>query len=123
MKAEENDKLKSLFQEMKLDSPSMNFENRLMAQVHVKAAKQFKCKGIKSTFAVITGVAGMMVIPSLIFWIVGIPLEADIQSLKFNIQKIQFDPLIVSIACVALLLLIGDMLIRKHIKEKKHKDR
>lgn len=126
MKAEEKDKLRSLFQEVKLDEPSADFENRLMKHVHIAAAKQTKRRSLKSTLAIAGGIIGMLGIPALIFRLFGVvsipelkPVEID---LTFTMPEMKFDPLIISIACVVLLLLIGDTLIRRRIWEKKHKD-
>lgn len=126
MKAGEKDKLRSLFQEVKLDEPSADFENRLMKHVHIAAAKQTKRRSLKSTLAIAGGIMGMLGIPALIFWLFGVvsipelkPVEID---LTFTMPEMKFDPLIISIACVVLLLLIGDTLIRRRIWEKKHKD-
>jgi hypothetical protein len=126
MNMEERDKLRSLFQEMKFDEPSTAFESRLMQQVHIVAAKKERRHKVISVISIIGAIAGMLGIPALIYWYMGIPLKPEVKpietSLTFEIPSMHFDPFIVSIACVALLLLISDTLIRRRIWEKKHKD-
>ncbi len=125
MKAEDKDRLKSLFQEMKSDEPSAGFESKLMQQIHIVADKQAKRKNIRSYIFAVCGAIGILGIPALIFWLYGILFEKpliDVEAVSsFSMPDITFDPLIVSIACVVLLLLVCDTLIRKRLGEKKHK--
>ena len=126
MNTENTDRLKSLFQEIKLDEPSTDFESRLMQRVHIVAAKQNRKRSIISILSITFGIVGMLGIPTLIFWLLGLPLKEGIQSMgsniTFNITSVGFNPFVVSVACVGVLLLISDSLIRRRIKEKKHKD-
>lgn len=125
---ENDDKLRSLFQEMKLEEPSSGFESRLMANIHAIATKKSKKEIFTAkTFLAIGGaILGMLGIPLLIFWWMGLPLKPEIESLKsdysMSIPNLSVDPLVISIAAVCLLLLVGEMLIRRRIWEKKHKD-
>lgn len=124
-KEEEKDRLKSLFQEIKLDEPSVGFESRLMQRIHIVEKKRSRQKNLTSILAIAGGVIGLLGIPALIFWGLKVFLKIELQPIKTNfdltIPNIQIDPFIVSIASVALLLLIGDTLIRKRIWEKKQK--
>ena len=126
MNTENTDKLKSLFQEIKLDEPSTDFESRLMQRVHIVAAKQNRKRSIISILSITFGIVGILGIPTLIFWLLGLPLKEDIQSMgsniTFKVPSVGFNPFVVSVACVGVLLLISDSLIRRRIKEKKHKD-
>lgn len=126
MKAEEKDKLRSLFQEVKLDEPSADFESHLMKHIHIAAAKQTKRRGLKSILAIAGGIMGMLGIPAFIFWKLGFAFEPELKpveiDLTFTMPEMKFDPLIISIAFVVLLLLISDTLIRRRIWEKKQKD-
>lgn len=126
MNTENTDRLKSLFQEIKLDEPSTDFESRLMQRVHIVAAKQNRKRSIISILSITFGIVGMLGIPTLIFWLLGLPLKEGIQSMgsniTFNIPSVGFNPFVISVACVGVLLLISDSLIRRRIKEKKLKD-
>jgi hypothetical protein len=126
MNVQDKDKLRSLFQEVKLDEPSVDFESRLMEHVRIAAAKQTKRRSLKSTLAIVGGIIGMLGIPALIFRIFGLVFKPELKPLKidqaFTMPEMEFDPLIISITCVVLLLLIGDTLIRRRIWEKKQKD-
>lgn len=126
MNTENTDRLQSLFQKIKLDEPSTDFESRLMQRVHIVAAKQNRKRSIISIISITFGIVGMLGIPTLIFWLLGLPLKEDIQSMgsniTFNVRSVGFNPFVVSVACVGVLLLISDSLIRRRIKEKKHKD-
>ncbi|MFV0419651.1 MAG: hypothetical protein ACK5KT_13100 [Dysgonomonas sp.] len=126
MKKEENkDRLKSLFQEMKWDEPSVGFESKLMQRIHIVEQKRSRQKNLRSILAIAGGVIGLLGIPVFIFWILKVFLQIELQPIKtdfdLTIPNVQIDPFIISIAFVALLLLIGDTLIRRRIWEKKHK--
>lgn len=126
MTTEDKDKLRSLFQEMKLNEPSAGFESRLMLRVHIAEKKKSRKINLKSIMAVFSGIIGILGIPTLILYLSGVFTKADLQLSKYqfksSLPEIHFDPLIISIASVALLLLISDTLIRKRIWEKKQKD-
>lgn len=125
---EEKDKLKSLFQEMKLDKPSADFESRLMQSIYAIEKKHVAKEpfSIKNLLAIIGAIVGILGIPAIILWRMGISLKPDIQpvnmDISFDMPALNIDPAIISIASVCLLLLIADMLIRRRIWEKKHKD-
>lgn len=120
MNMEEKDKLRSLFQEIKLDEPSAAFESMLMKQVHIVVEKKRKKQKAGTIISIFMAITGMLAIPTLILWYLGFTL-ADTE-IKLTIPTLNFDPYVVSIACTTLLLLISDTLIRKRIWEKKHKD-
>lgn len=126
MKTEDKDKLGSLFQEMKLNEPSVGFESRLMQHIYAVEKKQSRKINIKSILAIFGGIMGILGIPALIFYLSGVFTKTDIQlskyEFKLSLPEIHFDPLVISIASVALLLLISDTLIRKRIWEKKQKN-
>jgi hypothetical protein len=124
----EKDRLRSLFQEMKLDKPSDDFEKRLMQSIHAITETQAKKEtfSFKNLLAISGAILGILGIPAIILWQMGISLKPNIEPVNMNISfdmpAMNIDPSIVSIASVCLLLLIADMLIRKRIWEKKHKD-
>lgn len=125
---EDKDRLRGLFQEMKLDKPSVGFESRLMQSIHAITEKQTKKEPIsaKSILAIIGGVLGILGIPTAILWWLDFSIKPEIQPIEtdfsFSMPAININPAIISIASVCLLLLITDMLIRRRIWEKKHKD-
>jgi hypothetical protein len=122
MNIAEKDNLKSLFQEMNLDEPSSGFESRLMQRIHIVAAKKNRIQSIKSIATIAGGIAGMLGIPTIIFWYLDLPFKTEVQNiganLSFDISAINFNPFVVSVACVGVLLFISDALIRRHIREK-----
>ncbi|GHV14646.1 hypothetical protein FACS1894169_03990 [Bacteroidia bacterium] len=125
---EDKDRLRGLFQEMKLDKPSAGFESRLMQSIHAITEKQTKKEPIsaKSILAIIGGILGILGIPAAILWWLGISIKPEIQPIEtdfsFSMPVININPAIISIASVCLLLLVTDMLIRRRIWEKKNKD-
>ncbi|MDR2955898.1 MAG: hypothetical protein LBV43_12545 [Prevotella sp.] len=126
MKTEDKDKLKSLFQEVKLDEPSSGFESRLMEHIYIVEKKQNRIKNLKSYLALALGILGIIGIPAAIFRLLRFTNQlgyTDINTeFNFTLPHIQFNPGVISIACVVLLLLIVDTLIRRRIWEKKHKE-
>lgn len=116
------DRLQGLFQELKYNEPSADFENRLMQSVQIVVAKESKKKSLKTIFTVIAGVVGMLGVLVAIFKGFGLSFKTEIEPMNVTIPDMKFDPFIISIACVALFLLVGDTLIRRRIWEKKQKD-
>ncbi len=125
---EEKDRLRGLFQEMKLDKPSADFESRLMQSIHAITEKQTKKEAItaRNILAIIAGIMGMLGIPAAILWWLDFSIKPDIQPIEtdfsFSMPAMNISSSIISIASVCLLLLIADMLIRRRIWEKKNKD-
>lgn len=125
---EEKDRLRGLFQEMKLDKPSADFESRLMQSIHAITEKQTKKEPIsaKNIMAIIGGILGILGISVGTLWWFGISIKPDIQpintDLSFSMPAMDISPSVISIALVCLLLLVSDMLVRRRIWEKKHRD-
>lgn len=127
MNTENKDRLKGLFQEVNLDIPSVGFESRLMEQIHIASEKKEKKRNFLNILAIVGGIVGIIGIPALIFWKTG--LFSSLHSQKelttdfsLKMPEIPFDPFMLSMGLVVLLLLIGDTLIRRRIWEKKHKE-
>lgn len=121
MKIDDNDKLKSLFQNINLDEPSADFENRVMHRVHIVTAKQKRKNILRSTLSIAGGIAAALGIPVLIFYLFGFSPDTDFLLSDFKTPHMQFDPLMTSILAAGFLLLIGDLLVRKRIWNKKQK--
>ena len=121
MNTHDDDKLKSLFQDINLDEPSAGFEDRLMLQVHHVAARQKRRNRVVSVLSIIGGIIAAVGIPAIIFHLYGLTIDKDSFAIDYTIPHMQFDPLMLSIAGAALFLLVVDLLIRKRIWEKKHK--
>lgn len=124
MNENEKDRLKGLFQEMNLNDPAAGFESRLMEKIHIASAKKERKRLFLNILAIAGGIIGVLGIPLLFFWQMGLLPTQDIggEALTVKIPYIYIDPMLSTIGCVALLLLIADMLIRKRIWEKKHKE-
>lgn len=120
---EDKDKLKSLFQEMKLDSPSVDFEYRLMRSIHAISHKNAEKEklSVKSIMGMVGAIVAILGIPYLVLSIIGIFTKTKTPSISFNTEAISFNSGIISVAGVCLFLLIADMLVRKHVGEKSHK--
>lgn len=123
MKKEE-DKLRSLFQNVKLDEPSTAFESKLMGRIYAIEKKKERREVVRSYIAVACGIVAILGIPSLLLWMLDVKLSLpEVFDFDVNLPQLAIDPFIVSIAGVVLLLLIGDTLIRKRISEKEEKDK
>lgn len=124
MKMNEDDKLQGLFHNMKLDSPSIDFENRLMKQIHIESEKAERRNTIKTILFVFLGLGAMIGFVGGIFWWFQLSLDVDMKSVtNITFRKIDFNPIVVSITFVSFLLLVSDTLIRHRFWEKKrHKD-
>ncbi|MBK5721894.1 hypothetical protein JGH11_13525 [Dysgonomonas sp. Marseille-P4677] len=122
MNKDDKNRLQGLFREIKLEDTSADFESKLMQSVHALAAKESKKKALKTIFTVIAGVVGMFGVLAGIFKVFDLSFKIKLEPINVTIPEMKFDPFIISIASVVLLLLISDTLIRKRIWEKKHKD-
>lgn len=123
MKKEE-DKLRSLFQNMKLDEPSTTFESKLMGRIYVIEKKKERREVIRSYIAVACGIVAILGISSLLLWILDVKLSLpEVLDFDVTLPHLAIDPFIISIAGVVLLLLIGDTLIRKRIREKEENNK
>jgi hypothetical protein len=124
MNIEEKDKLKSLFQEMKIDTPPPDFENKLMQRIHMVAAKKSRIQSVKSIVAIASGIIGMLGIPIFIFQYLGLSFKTEIRdagaALSLNMPP-DLNPFAISVACVGVLLFISDTLIRRRIQQKKYR--
>lgn len=120
---EDKDRLKGLFQEMKLDSPSVDFEYRLMQSIHAISKKNTEKEklSIKSIMGMVGAIIAILGIPYLVLSIVGIFTKYEMPSMSLNIEALSFNSGIISIAGVCLFLLIAEMLVRKYVGDKNHK--
>lgn len=123
MKKTDDDKLRNIFREMNLNTPSPEFENRLMQQIQVVADKQQKRKGLKSRIynicTLIAGTAAIIGFPLIIFYF----FEIQLPQFDYNLKLPQFsiNPIIILIAISVLFLVIADTLIRKYMRNKHYK--
>jgi len=124
MKEQEKDILKSLFQKMPQEEIPVGFENRLMEQIHKKAAEKSRKEVFRSNvfmwLAIIGGIAAMFAIFAIVVNFAGWELTLSLKSFKLNIPYI--DPFLVIISVAVLSLIMADVLIRKHIQEKNHEN-
>lgn len=128
MKKENNDRLKSLFEEINLEKPSTDFESKLMQRIEfvaVKTKRQRRLKkNLQNTFAIFAGIGSLICLPIVIFRISGWSLGSLFSGAEVSstLQAVKCDPLLISIPLVVLLLLMSDTIIRKYIWNKHHKD-
>jgi len=124
MKQQEKDKLRSLFEQIEVNEPSLGFEERLMLQIHQKALEKSKKENIRrkiyTCLSVAGGFAAMIMIPILIIYFAGWKPDYDIAA--FDVKMPYIDPFIISIFGVVLSLLVADTFIRKRMWDKRHKD-
>lgn len=120
MKKADDDRLRGIFLEIKTDEPSSEFENRLMQRIQVVAAKNEKKRlllnKIYNTCALIAGVSAIIGLPFMLFYLTNISIEYTLK-----MPKIKVDPIWILLSFSILMLLIADMFIRKHLKNKNHK--
>lgn len=120
MKKADDDRLRGIFLEIKTDEPSSEFENRLMQRIQVVAAKNEKKRlllnKIYNICALIAGVSAIIGLPFMLFYLTNISIEYTLK-----MPKIKVDPIWILLSFSILMLLIADMLIRKHLKNKNHK--
>lgn len=138
MKEINEDKLKGMFEKMPLRDPSSSFEQRLMMSIGMEAKKKQKKLKIRNiiytSLSIGAAIAAIVVIPLIIFQIMGWSFDIQppqiempkieipqLQFPKLKIQSIEANSYILVLGAAILLLVIGDLLIRKYIMNKKHK--
>ena len=129
MKEQDKDTLRSLFQDMELNSLPKGFEDRLMQQIHQVAAQK-KAKNvlrnkIYTGVSIALGIAGMVTLPLVIFYCITGNFGFELPAIQLNYSlpdlfKANINPLAVLLPSAILILLMGDTLIRKHLSDKKH---
>jgi len=113
--------LNDLFNEIHLESPSENFSINLMKRIELESVKAKKRKQWISGLQIAAGIAGIFLLPRLAVYLCTL-LIPDF-SISFGFPEITlggFNPIIMTIGCAVLFLLIMDTLFRKYILSKKH---
>ena len=131
MKEQKKDNLRSLFQDMELNSLPEGFESRLMQQIHQVAAKKKAKNALRNKIfigaSIAFGMAGMIALPLIIFYFMTGNIGFELPAIQLNYSlphlfKADINPLAVLLPSIILILLMGDTLIRKHLSDKKHHD-
>ncbi len=106
-------KMDKLLEEMSLEQPSTSFADNLMHQIEREVVRQKRHSQWLSVASLAAGVTGICAIPASVYYI-GAQFFPD---LNFNIAfpKIEFsiNPMIAMAGLSVLILLLGDMLLRK----------
>lgn len=127
MKEPNTDRLRGVFQDMELNNLPQGFEDRLMQKIHqaaleTKAKNAFRDK-IYTALSIASGIAAIVFLPLIVFYFTGANIGFELPSVSFDYSILRFskaniDPLFLLLPFVVLMLLIGDILIRKHVSEK-----
>jgi O-antigen/teichoic acid export membrane protein len=102
--------LKELFGKMHRVDPSIGFTENLLSKIEKETKKEKRKNQWITIGSAAAGVIGILLIPGLTFYW-GAFFIPGFSSPKMNIH---FDPIIVAIGFSVLLLLIADILVRKH---------
>lgn len=121
---QDDDKLKSLFQELPAMDSSMGFENRLMRQIKIEAEKKTKRIRLYNTLWLAAGVAAIVAVISFVCWYAQIVIEfpeIEVKNLNQIFSSIHFSGPLIALALLVLGMLMGDSWIRKKIEDKNTK--
>ena len=110
--------LEDLFNEIPLENPSENFSVNLMKQIEIETVKAKKQKQWISRLQIAAGIASIFILPQFAIYLCTLLIPGF--SFHFTKITLDFNPIIVTIGCAILFLLIMDALLRKHISSKKH---
>ena len=111
----EKDLLKNLFDEIKMDKTSNDFMENLMVRVEKEVVKQQRIKQIYNYLVMAAGIAGIIFIPALVLFFLGIDISLKINILQI-FSEVHVESSHIMFALIILLLLIGDTLLRKHFR-------
>ncbi|MDR1369729.1 MAG: hypothetical protein LBJ72_06345 [Dysgonamonadaceae bacterium] len=121
---ETKDKLKNMFCEIKMENPSADFMKELMLRIEKETAAKKKRQYFLTLSLILTGILSIILISGSIIYF----LKIEITTIKFpniyfilrNIFKdFSIDPKITGLGLIILLLLSGDLILRKFISHKK----
>ena len=109
-----NETVKELFQDVSLEAPSADFTSHIMARVEREAARKKKQQQWTTIASIASGILAILIIPAIAFHFLGLKMP----HLSMLTGNIRIDPILGGMALVVLLLLIGDTLLRQHIRRK-----
>lgn len=122
-----NDRLKNMFCEIKMENTSDDFMKGLMLRVEKEAVVEAKKKKALIYLSIFSGVAGIILIPFLIFYYLEISIQMsevrlpnvflEISSLFSNFK---IDPNILGLGLIILILLLVDLIFRKYLDKNKN---
>jgi hypothetical protein len=110
--------LRELFKEVTLDNPSFRFTEKLMAKIEKEAVKEKNRKKRLSYGLLATGIASMILLPTLAIYVYGLFVPEFAFSFSFPQIHLHFDANLIAIGFAVLLLLVADTLYRKHLHSK-----
>ncbi len=118
------DKLKNMFSEIKTENLSSNFMDNLMLRVEKEVVAQNKKKYFLNYLLIASGVAGIFLIPALIIYFTDIEISSIqfpnvLAGLQSIFKNFSIDPRIAGLGLIILLLLLGDLILRKFSAHKK----
>ncbi len=124
-----NDRLRDLFREIPLESPSEDFTKKLISRIEKEAAREKKQKEWLSMAWIFSGVIGILGIPATIFYFMGFNVTSEISQgfpkfllpLFSAFKGLRIDSSVVMLGGTILALLILDTLLRKMINKRKEK--
>jgi hypothetical protein len=107
MKTEDNQSLKNLFREIRIETPSPGFTQKMTFRIEQEIRKKERQQQWISILQIAAGMLGIIAVASgALYWKIGFVLSFP----KLNLSV---DPLIWIIGLAILLVLIGDSLLRK----------
>ncbi len=109
----EKDLLKDIFREIKPENTSGDFMKNLMVRIEKEAIKQQRKKQIYSYLGIAAGVIGIISIPALILFFLGIEIPFNL-NMSNIFRGVIIEPSYIIFSLIILFLLIGDTLLRKH---------
>jgi hypothetical protein len=111
-----DNQLRKAFKEMSSENLSSGFMENLMVKIEKETIRQRRKRAWINSLQIAAGFLAMFLLPALVIYLRKIPLP----KFSFSLPKIDlnFDPNIVIIGLVVLLLLIIDTLLRTHLQSK-----
>ena len=112
--------LSDLFNEIHLENPSKNFSVNLMKRIEMETERTKKRKQWLSGLQIAAGIASIFFLPQLAVYLCTLLIPNF--SISFDFPEITLgglNPIIITIGCAVLFLLIMDTLFRKYILSKK----
>ena len=112
--------LKELFQEMPLETPSIDFTQALMSRVTLETEKKRERQRWATVALVASGIIAILLIPVIVLYFLQFEMpQTEIFRFSLFMDGLKINPSLCRLALIVLLLLIGDTLFRQRIRRRR----
>lgn len=121
----EKDRLDTIYSAMKLDSPSMSFENNLMQRIYKHQQLVERRRSRFTLVVMLLGAVSVVIVPLIVLHLLGWSVVGSTKETKDAFMDVVYSinngSLVLSVSFVCLFLMLMDSIIRRYIYKKENK--